>query len=480
MEVRFPDIPLFQGWGRPLRVESSIDALEVVDGRVPDGLDGTWYRAGPDWQYPSLHRDQVFIDGEGMAHMLRFAGGTASYRSRWVHTPRFLAQQRAGRSLFGRYRNRYTDAPEAAGINGGTANTSMIFHAGRLLCLKEDDLPYEMDMDTLETGERTDLGGQVGAVSLSAHPKLDAHTGEMLTYSFQARGACSREFVIYAFDAQGRKVQEIAFEAPWSGVVHDFGVTEEHFIVPFFPLITTLETLKAGGSFYEWHDDKPVHVAVVPRRGTAADIRWFKGPTASAGHMMNAFTEGAQVHLDVVLYDGNCFPFFLTPDGRSCASPPPQLTRLTCDLASEGDVYSLRTLCTQPGEMPRTDDRYQGRRYRHGFMIMYRAQDGTSSFGRVDVDSGALDYWAHDQRISVQEPQFVPRSADAPEGDGWLLVILNRLDQGHSEIGIFDAQRVAAGPVARLHLPVRVRSTFHGNWVPAAVLDVARATRSTR
>src|SRR5687768_13153757 len=154
MEVRFPDIPLFQGWGRPLRVESTIEALEVVDGRVPEGLDGTWYRAGPDWQFPSLHRDQVFIDGEGMAHRVRFSGGSASYLSRWVRTPRFLAQQRAGRALFGRYRNRYTDAPEAAGINGGTANTTMIFHAGRLMCLKEDDLPYELDIDTLATGAR--------------------------------------------------------------------------------------------------------------------------------------------------------------------------------------------------------------------------------------------------------------------------------------------------------------------------------------
>ncbi len=29
---------------------------------------------------------------------------------------------------------------------------------------------------------------------------------------------------------------------------------------------------------------------------------------------MNAFTDGSEVHLDVVLYEGNCFPFF--PDTR--------------------------------------------------------------------------------------------------------------------------------------------------------------------
>ncbi len=33
----------------------------------------------------------------------------------------------------------------------GTANTNLIWHAGKMLALKEDDLPYELDPRTLET-----------------------------------------------------------------------------------------------------------------------------------------------------------------------------------------------------------------------------------------------------------------------------------------------------------------------------------------
>jgi carotenoid cleavage dioxygenase len=76
--------------------------------------------------------------------------------------------------------------------------------------------------------------------------------------------------------------------------------------------------------------------------------------------------------------------------------------------------------------------------------------------------------------ISCQEPQFVPRAPDSKEGEGWILSILNRLDKGHSEIGVFDALDIAAGPVARLHLPVRIRSTFHGVWVPDEVMQTGR------
>ncbi|MEY4760929.1 MAG: hypothetical protein RLZZ200_785 [Pseudomonadota bacterium] len=466
MEIVFPDIPLYQGWGKPLRVESHVEGLELVEGHLPVGLRGTWYRAGPDRQYPSMLPDDVFIDGEGMAHMFRFEDGHVSYRSRWVRSARFVAQEKARRSLFGRYRNPFDVDAEAAGVNGGTANTTMVFHAGRLVVLKEDDLPYAMDPDTLETLGRTDYDGAVSSVSLSAHPKVDWLTNECITYSFQASGPGTRDMAVYIFGSDGRKVHELWFEAPWAGVVHDFGVSEHHIVIPFFPHITDVEVLKRKGPFYQWHDDKPVHVAVIPRRGSAKDIRWFRGPTASAGHMMNAVTEGSLVHLDVVLYDGNCFPFFPTPDGRTCEAPPPMLTRFTMDLAGDGDTYTQQRVCQRPGEMPRTDDRYQGRPCRSGFMIMGRSLEGASSVGRVDLVTGEMDYWDHREKISVHEPQFVPRAPDSPEGDGWLLVILNRQDRGHGELAVFDAKRVAAGPIARLHLPVRVRSTFHGVWVP--------------
>jgi carotenoid cleavage dioxygenase len=190
--------------------------------------------------------------------------------------------------------------------------------------------------------------------------------------------------------------------------------------------------------------------------------------------MMNAVTEGTKVHLDLCLYEGNCFPFFKTPDGRETAPVPPILSRMTFDLERNDDEFTYRPIVGLPGEMPRTDDRYQGRPYRTGFMIMSRSGDGTSTIGKVDVTNGALELWDHGKQIAVQEPQFVPRTPDSPEGDGWLLTILNRLDENHSELAVIDANRLAAGPVARFYIPVRVRATFHGMWVPAETLRTGR------
>ena len=469
--IQFPENPLFQGWGQPMRSETTIEGLEIIQGAIPEGLEGTLYRVGADWQYPSKRNDDIFIDGEGQIHMFRFEDGQVSYRNRWVHTDRYKLLKKVKKQVFGLYRNPFTNEPEADGVDMGTANTTAMFHAGHLYALKESDLPYEVDPDTLETIGKTDLGGQITSVSFTAHPKVDPITNELLGFSYQARGDGTKDIVFYLFDADGKKINEVWFEMPYAACVHDFAVTDEWIVFPFFPLITDMESVKAGGAFYQWNPDQMTHIALVPRYGDASGIRWFKGATTSAGHMLNAVHEGNKVHLDLCLYEGNCFPFFATPEGEHTAPVPPFLTRITMDLTRNDGEYEKERLLNVSSEMPRTDDRYQGRPYRYGYMIVYRSADGSSATGRLDHETGELETYAPGPGDAVQECQFVPRSPDAPEGDGWLLVPVNRISENRSDLVVLDAQDIAAGPVATIKLPVRVRATFHGTWVPADALE---------
>ncbi len=474
MAVEFPDVPLYRGWGAPLRLESDVRDLELVRGRLPADLEGTLYRCGPDRQYPPMVRDDVFIDGEGMAHMFRFGGGHVDYRSRWVRNERFLLQEKARRSLFGRYRNRYTNDPSVAGKSMGTANTNAIWHGGKLLILKEDSLPVELDPDTLETRGTWDFAGAVEAVSLTAHPKLDLHRNELLMFSYQARGDGTRDFAFYIADGAGSIVHQAWFEMPYPGMVHDFAVTDTHVVAPFFPLVTDMDVVRDGGPFYRWHPEQGTHFAVLPRRGSASEIRWFRGPAVSAGHMMNAFNDGSKLHLDLCLYHGNCFEFFPSADGSPYRPAPPELTRLTFDLAGTGEGYEEKRLAPTPFEMPKCDDRYVGKRYRYGYGICRSpgARAGEMGFGAIggfDQETGLLATWTPGAQCGVHEPNFVVRPG-APEGEGYLLVIVNRYAEQRSDLAVLDARCIAEGPVALLKLPVRVRSTFHGMWVPQDAL----------
>ena len=478
MDTVFPDIPLYQGWGAPLRLESDIRDLCLVQGQVPRDLTGMLYRCGPDRQYPSMAKDDVFIDGEGMAHLFRFENGHVDYRSRWVRNERFRLQEQARRSLFGRYRNRYTNDPSVAGKNMGTANTNIVWHGRKLLALKEDSLPVELDPETLETRGEWRYEGAVSAVSLTAHPKLDYHTNELLTFSYQARGDATTDIVFYVVEEGGKIAHETWFNMPYPGMVHDFAVTDTHVIVPFFPLITDMAVLEQGGPFYQWHPDKRSHFAILLRRGNSRDVRWFQGPAVSAGHMMNAFNQGTQLHLDLCLYNGNCFEFFPSHDGSPFRGSPPQLTRLSFDLAGKHDSYEAKLLCAAPSEMPKLDDRYMGKPYRYGYVICRSptakaGEMGMGAIGCIDHHSGKLTTWSPGENCGVHEPNFVVKPG-APEGEGYLLVIVNRFAANHSDLAILDARDIPAGPVALLSLPVRVRSTFHGMWVPESALATGR------
>jgi carotenoid cleavage dioxygenase len=472
--VRFPDMDLYRGWGEPMRTECEVRGLELIQGEIPRGLEGALYKVGADRQYPSGRTDDIFIDGEGMIHMFRFKDNQVDYVSRWVHTERYKRQRAAGRSLFGRYRNRYTNDPSVAGVHMGTGNTTAMFHAGRLYALKEDDLAHRMDPGTLATLGRDDFDGAISALTFSAHPKVDPVTDELLTFSYQARGDATRDIVFYVFGPDRKIVNEVWFQMPYAACVHDFAITDEWVVFPFFPLITDLDVVKAGGPYYQWHPDKNMYIALVPRYGTAKDILWYRGPASSAGHMLNAHREGTKIHLDLCLYEGNCFPFFPTATGEVTAPVPPFLTRLTVDTAGGDGLIEKRRLLASVCEMPRTDDRYQGVDYRHGYLICNRGMDGSSGTGHFDVRTGELEMWAPGPGDAVQEAQFVPRAPDSPEGDGWLLVPVSRVSKMRSDLVILDARNLAAGPVATLKLPVRVRASFHGTWVPEATLRTGR------
>src|ERR1700744_5339043 len=133
MTVRSPDEPGFQGRFAPVRLEGEIRGVEVTQGEIPASLRGTFYRVGADPAWPPFVDRDFYFNADGMVAMFRFGGGYCDFKSRYVRTPRFLAERAARRSLFGAYRNPFTDDPSVAGLSRGLANTNVYWHGGRLL-----------------------------------------------------------------------------------------------------------------------------------------------------------------------------------------------------------------------------------------------------------------------------------------------------------------------------------------------------------
>ena len=67
------------------------------------------------------------------------------------------------------------------------------------------------------------------------------------------------------------------------------------------------------------------------------------------------------------------------------------------------------------------------------------------------------------------EHAFAPDPEGTAEDDGWLLTFVIDRTTERTDLAILDARDVAAGPVARVHLPRRVPIGFHANWFPESV-----------
>jgi carotenoid cleavage dioxygenase len=212
---------------------------------------------------------------------------------------------------------------------------------------------------------------------------------------------------------------------------------------------------------------------------------------------MNAFNDGTRVFFDIPVARNNMFPFF--PDVRGAPFNPVEamsfLTRWTVDMAAHGEDFEKSERLTQLfGEFPRIDDRYATQAYRHGWLLVsdldkpFEGPGGRASglvmntIGHIDFATGRQTTWWAGPQTIIQEPCFVPRRPDAPEGDGYLVAVADNLVTNYSDLVILDAQHIADGPFARAKLPFRLRPGLHGNWADASKLAacVAPGSRQVR
>jgi carotenoid cleavage dioxygenase len=351
------------------------------------------------------------------------------------------------------------------------ANTNVLAHAGRLLALEELHLPIELDGRTLGTRGRWNADGALTG-AFTAHPKLDPRTGELVFFSYGGADGLSAQMTAGSLDVHGRLAHLSRFEAPYASMVHDFAVTPDYLLFPVFPLTASAARAQAGLPAYAWEPSFGAFVGVLRREdlGKAdADVKWLRAPTCFAFHVMNAWEEDGLVFIDVMQSDTPSG--FTWPDGQPVGrTSGTRLCRWTIDPARIDARVASEALSDLTGEFPRIDDRMMGQRYRHGWIAAHGDEDGAffSRIAHIDHEHPSqADIYALPDDDATSEPVFVPRTADAPEGDGWILAIVYRGQSERSDLLVFDAMRVSAGPIAIAELPHRIPNGFHGNWIDA-------------
>jgi carotenoid cleavage dioxygenase-like enzyme len=480
-----------RGFAAPIRIEAEVRDCEVV-GKIPTDIDGSFYRLGGEWFYPSKFADDAPLNADGYISQFRIRNGRVDYRGRWVRTERFEHNLAAGHQLYGYYRNPYTDEAsirDPVHPNRRTvSNTTPLVHAGHLYTLKEDGLPYQIDPNTLATGAIWNGHGKWKSQTFSAHPKRDPMTGELVCFGYEASGLASDDLYIATLSAQGKLMDSVTVKVPYVSVIHDMAITHRHVVIPFGGYVTSPQRLRDGRIHWGWDATKPSMIGVMPRGGAAKDMRWFQGPERCMMHTFNAHTEGNKVILYAPFYDSNFFPFFPPVDGTpwNPAKARAFIRKITLDLDRSDDRWQEEILWPmQVGDLGKVDPRVLSMATRYLYTLfgdeerpVDRARMGpgsparpTNSYGRFDIQTGKIDRYFAGATHGLQECSFVPR-AGSREGDGYLVGVCSNYAENRSELVIVDAERMGDGDIARVILPFRISQQVHGVWAAASELPM--------
>jgi carotenoid cleavage dioxygenase-like enzyme len=406
-----------------------------VTGALPEELTGRYFRNGPN-PLPGQDPGHWFT-GHGMIHGLRLRDGHAEwYRNRWIRTREFTD----GAPFLG---------PNGIDLTAVAANTSVVRHAGRILALVENGLPYEMTPE-LDTVGPWDFGGRL-TTAMTAHPKQDPVTGELHFFGY---GFFAPYLTYHRLSAAGELVESRVVDVPGPTMIHDFAITENHVVWLDLPVVFDMDLLGRGMP-YRWDDSYGARLGVMDRGGR---VTWFEVDPCYVFHVGNAREDASgRVVLDAVRYSPAAF---VETWGRIGGSANPvadadgaMLHRWVLDPAS--GAAREEQLDDRVIEFPTFNEDRLGRTSRFLYTVSRDAvvkYDTVTGAGRVR-DLGARP----------GEAVFVPASGARSEDDGWLLSIVTDHAGEGSELLVLDAADL--DHVASVRLPRRVPEGFHGSWI---------------
>ncbi|MGD1905757.1 MAG: carotenoid oxygenase family protein [Leptolyngbyaceae cyanobacterium] len=452
--------------------------IDDIEGTIPPELTGTLFRNGPGLLDINGETLKHPFDGDGMISRIAFRGGKAHYRSRYVRTEGYVAEQKVGKPL---YRGVFgTQKPGGFWANAfdlrlkNIANTHVIYWGDRLLALWEAANPHRLDPNTLETLGLDHLDGllQPGQ-AFAAHPRIDPGDADRPSrlVNFSIKTGLSSTITLLEFDTSGTLVHSYSHVIPGFAFIHDCVITPNYVVffqnpVSFNPLMFVLG-MKGAAECIQFNPKQPTKIIVIPRDGQRP-LQRVDAPASFVFHHVNAFEQDDNLVIDSIGYRD--FPSL--DEGMTYHDvdfdqvPAGQVFRFNVDLAAGTATSSC--VIDRSCEFPTLHPNCVGKDYRYLYIGAAHHETGNAPLQALlkhDLETGTEQIWSEAPRGFMGEPIFVPRPGNTVEDDGWVLCLTYNAARQCSDLIILDAQQIAAGPIARLKLSHHVPYGLHGSFV---------------
>jgi carotenoid cleavage dioxygenase len=444
--------------------------LEVVQGRLPDGLRGVFYRNGPARFDLGGRRYSHRFDGDGMVQKFRIDDDGVRHYGRFVESQKHIAERDERCFVYPAFGTFFPDIriPDHRDeIN--TANTSVLPHHGRLLALWEGGSAFGVDPETLETLGPIAWSEDVRGEPFSAHPEVEA---DGTLWNFGVNNDTG-QLVIYEIAADGRLRRAQRIQLPRTPMIHDFAVTGRHLVFLMPPFNLDIEQVRGGRNFLDSHAWQPDQglLALVIDKGDLARTQWFELPSGFLFHMGGAWDDGDTIRLDYERYPdpGNLTRFQRgIMSGHANTGNTAELLQLRLDLAT-GTAHQERLAPTS--EFPTLHPDFTGQRYRYRYSLTCTSDLGHPFYNalrRFDLERGIDEQVSFGRYRVAEEHIAVPKPGATDEAAVWLLGTVLDLEAERTHLTVLDGEAFADGVVFEAALPYVLPIGFHGSFQPGS------------
>ena len=430
-------------------------ALSLLHGRAPEGLSGTLFRNGPARFHRGGTASGHWFDGDGMIRAWGVRDGKATLAARFVDTPKRRLEEKLGKMVqpgFGtpsRAGSRVTSADDT-----NAANTSVIAAGGRLLALWEAGSAIAVDPDTLATLGPEVFGKDLAGMPFLAHPRIEPD-GRIWNLGLSGKAA-----FVWRLSASGQLQAGQGIPLPMGSYIHDFTATARHLVIVLQPWVQDHMALPFVESL-SWKPELGSKVLVVDKDDLSRR-RVYELPPFAFFHLGDAWEEkDGTIRFDV------CFeadPSFgrdaarALVEGRYMHVTSPRLTMVALRPDGRADMNAAGIEAEFPRSEPQLAGLPRSRTVHVGGYLPGRPF--ASKVGIWDWRTGRNDTHDFGPRQLVEE--FVPLSSDKRP---LLMGTTINLDTRCSELHVFDARQLAAGPLASWSADRALPVSFHGNWL---------------
>nr|MDJ0601053.1 carotenoid oxygenase family protein [Crocosphaera sp.] len=121
-------------------------------------------------------------------------------------------------------------------------------------------------------------------------------------------------------------------------------------------------------------------------------------------------------------------------------------------------------------DFPIVPSHQTGQNWRYTYLSVHRENADLSEeilgvIARYDRQLNQLTVANMEENVYASEPIFVPNTPHSEQG--WVLTVVYDGNTHHSELRIYDSERLDNSPLCRLGLPNVIPMGFHGTWKQA-------------